>query len=170
MSALTSFELHTDPRGVSPDMSITPAPVIWRISAETVQSLAVADPPSPFDPSSVKIRITRSPGTPPPRRALYALAVRRGRRFTLVVHDVVLTGGRVLDPQTGLDRVCDVGLDGGSVTAIGEHLDGATNVDARGLVVAPGFVDLHSHAQSLPGRRLQACDGVTTALDLEAGR
>ena len=39
-----------------------------------------------------------------------------------------------------------------------------------GLVVAPGFIDLHSHAQTLPGRRLQACDGVTTALELEAGR
>ena len=50
------------------------------------------------------------------------------------------------------------------------RLDGATTVDVGGLVVAPGFVDLHSHAQTLPGRRLQACDGVTTALDLEAGR
>jgi N-acyl-D-aspartate/D-glutamate deacylase len=76
----------------------------------------------------------------------------------------------VLDPETGLDRVCDVGIDGGSVAAIGEGLEGATTVDAGGLVVAPGFIDLHSHAQTLPGRRLQACDGVTTALDLEAGR
>ena len=64
----------------------------------------------------------------------------------------------------------DVGIDGDSVTAVGDRLDGATIVDVRGLVVAPGFIDLHSHAQTLPGRRLQACDGVTTALDLEAGR
>ena len=57
-----------------------------------------------------------------------------------------------------------------AVTAVGDGLDGATTVDVGGLVVAPGFVDLHSHAQTLPGQRLQACDGVTTALDLEAGR
>jgi dihydroorotase-like cyclic amidohydrolase len=88
----------------------------------------------------------------------------------LVSHDLVLTGGRVVDPETGFDRVCDVGIDGVSVTAVGERLDGTTTVDVAGLVVAPGFVDLHSHAQTLPGRRLQACDGVTTALDLEAGR
>jgi hypothetical protein len=85
-------------------------------------------------------------------------------------HDVVLAGGRVLDPETGSDRIGDVGIDGASIAAIGEHLDGAVTVDVSGLVVAPGFVDLHSHAQTLPGRRLQACDGVTTALDLEAGR
>jgi cytosine/adenosine deaminase-related metal-dependent hydrolase len=87
-----------------------------------------------------------------------------------VSHDVVLAGGRVVDPETGFDRVCDVGIDGDSVTAVGDRLDGRTTVDVGGLVVAPGFVDLHSHAQTLPGRRLQACDGVTTALDLEAGR
>lgn len=85
-------------------------------------------------------------------------------------HDLVLAGGRVVDPETGFDRVCDVGIDGDSVTAVGDRLDGRTTVDVGGLVVAPGFVDLHSHAQTLPGRRLQACDGVTTALDLEAGR
>jgi N-acyl-D-aspartate/D-glutamate deacylase len=87
-----------------------------------------------------------------------------------MAHDLVLAGGRAVDPETGLDRVSDVGIDGGSVTALGERLDGTTTVDVSGLVVAPGFVDLHSHAQTLPGRRLQACDGVTTALDLEAGR
>ena len=85
-------------------------------------------------------------------------------------HDLVLVGGRVVDSETGFDRVCDVGIDGDSITAIGDHLDGVTLLDVGGLVVAPGFVDLHSHAQTLPGRRLQACDGVTTALDLEAGR
>jgi dihydroorotase-like cyclic amidohydrolase len=87
-----------------------------------------------------------------------------------VTHELVLAGGRVIDPETGLDRVCDVAIDGATVTGLGEGLEGATTVDAGGLVVAPGFVDLHSHAQTLPGRRLQACDGVTTALDLEAGR
>src|SRR3954464_2939648 len=86
------------------------------------------------------------------------------------MHDLVLAGGRVLDPETGLDRVCDVAIDGGSIAAIGDQLEGTTIIEVDGLVVAPGFIDLHSHAQTLPGRRLQACDGVTTALDLEAGR
>jgi cytosine/adenosine deaminase-related metal-dependent hydrolase len=104
------------------------------------------------------------------RRRFMGRAAGCGGAGGLVLHDLVLSAGRVLDPETGLDRVCDVGIDGGSVTAIGERLDGATTVDVGGLVVAPGFVDLHSHAQTLPGRRLQACDGVTTALDLEAGR
>lgn len=85
-------------------------------------------------------------------------------------HDLVLAGGRVIDPETGLDRRCDVGVDGGTITAVGDDLVGRRTIDVRGLVVAPGFIDLHSHAQTLPGRRLQACDGVTTALDLEAGR
>jgi cytosine/adenosine deaminase-related metal-dependent hydrolase len=89
---------------------------------------------------------------------------------TCTVHNVVLVGGRVVDPETGFDRVCDVEIDGESIKAVGDGLDGATSVDVSGFVVAPGFIDLHSHAQTLPGRRLQACDGVTTALDLEAGR
>src|SRR6476646_10123299 len=87
-----------------------------------------------------------------------------------MAYELVFAGGRVLDPETGLDRTCDVGIDGRRVIAVGDALDGATTIDARGHVVAPGFIDLHSHAQTLPGRRLQACDGVTTALDLEAGR
>ena len=87
------------------------------------------------------------------------------------MHELVLANGRVIDPETGFDRVCDVGIDGASITAVADRLDGATTVDVGGLVVAPGFVDLHSHAQTLPGRRLQACDGVTPAcVDLEAGR
>ncbi|HET9728805.1 MAG TPA: amidohydrolase family protein [Acidimicrobiia bacterium] len=85
-------------------------------------------------------------------------------------HDLVLRGGRVIDPETGLDDVRDVAIDGGTITAIGADVHGAVTIDARGLVVAPGFIDLHSHAHTLPGRRLQASDGVTASFDLEAGR
>ena len=73
-----------------------------------------------------------------------------------MAHDVVLAGGRVLDPETGFDRVCDVGIDGDSVTAVGVRLVGTTTVDMSAGSLSPlVFVDLHSHAQTLPGRRLQ---------------
>jgi len=86
-------------------------------------------------------------------------------------HNIVLHGGRVIDPESMLDAKRDVGISGGTVTAVTEDdLDGTTVIDVTGLVVAPGFIDLHSHAQNLAGRRLQAHDGVTTALDLEVGR
>lgn len=87
-----------------------------------------------------------------------------------MAHDLVLRGGRVIDPETGLDAICDVAIDGATIAAVGEDLAGHTTIDVAGRVVAPGFIDLHSHAATLPGRRLQACDGVTSVLDLEAGR
>jgi cytosine/adenosine deaminase-related metal-dependent hydrolase len=85
---------------------------------------------------------------------------------------IVLRGGRVVDPGTGLDQVADVLVDGGRIVGVGSDLpvpDGAELVDVTGMVVGPGFVDLHSHVHSVAGQRLQAMDGVTTALDLEAG-
>ncbi|WP_369130210.1 amidohydrolase family protein [Modestobacter roseus] len=86
------------------------------------------------------------------------------------VADLVLTGARVIDPETGLDAVRAVAVTGGTITAVGEAAPPAREVwDVAGSVLAPGFIDLHSHAQSTTGLRLQALDGVTTALELEAG-
>lgn len=85
-------------------------------------------------------------------------------------YDVVLRGGRVMDPETGLDAVRDVGLRGGALAKISsEPLEGARIVDARGLVVAPGFIDLHQHGHDPESYRLKALDGVTTALEMEIG-
>ena len=85
-------------------------------------------------------------------------------------YDVVLSRARVLDPETGLDGVRDVGVTGDRIAAVStEPLVGRTTVAAHGLVLAPGFIDLHSHAQSRTGHLLQAMDGVTTALELEMG-
>lgn len=84
----------------------------------------------------------------------------------------MLRGGRVLDPGTGFDGVADVLVDGDTMAAVGPDLvapDGTDVLDVTGRIVGPGFVDLHSHVHSIAGQRLQAMDGVTTALDLEAG-
>ena len=84
--------------------------------------------------------------------------------------DVVLRGGRVVDPESGLDAVRDVAVARGRIDSVGADLPGApVEVDATGLVVTAGFVDLHSHVNDIAGMRLQALDGVTTALELEAG-
>ena len=84
--------------------------------------------------------------------------------------DIVLRGGRVIDPESGLDAVLDVAIAGDRVARIGTALPrGRRDADVTGQVVTAGFIDVHSHAFDLGGARLQAMDGVTTALELEAG-
>lgn len=84
--------------------------------------------------------------------------------------DIVLSAGRVMDPESGLDAIRHVGIRGSRIDAVSTTpLTGKVAVDVSGLVVAPGFIDPHAHAQSLEGNRFQARDGVTTALELESG-
>ena len=84
--------------------------------------------------------------------------------------DLVIRGGRVIDPESGTDAVRDVGITGGRIARVSEGpLAGRRVFDATGLVVAPGFVDLHQHGQNPENDRLKALDGVTTALELEIG-
>jgi N-acyl-D-aspartate/D-glutamate deacylase len=88
-------------------------------------------------------------------------------------YDVVIAGGRVIDPASGLDDVRHVGIIDGVIRAISaQRLNGRTTLDASGLVVAPGFIDLHQHAQRTINPavdKLKVMDGVTTALELEVG-
>src|SRR5206468_3770055 len=72
--------------------------------------------------------------------------------------------------ETHLDALGSVGIEQGKITEVSrEPLHGKEVIDATGLVVAPGFIDLHSHGQMIPSMRMQAFDGVATALELEAG-
>jgi cytosine/adenosine deaminase-related metal-dependent hydrolase len=85
-------------------------------------------------------------------------------------YDLVLEGGRVMDPETGLDAVRNVGIRDGKIGRVSsEALSGRRVVHANGLVVAPGFIDLHQHGQDLESQRVKALDGVTTALEMEIG-
>ncbi len=86
------------------------------------------------------------------------------------VYDRVILNGRVMDPESALDARRNVGIRGGKVAAISANeLVGRDTIDAAGLVVAPGFIDLHDHWHNEEGYRFAALDGVTTALELEGG-
>lgn len=86
------------------------------------------------------------------------------------IPDIIIRNGRVMDPDSGFDQVCDIAISGGKITRIGAVSDkGKTEIDATALIVSPGFVDIHAHGQSVAADRMQAFDGVTTTLELEVG-
>jgi dihydroorotase len=75
-----------------------------------------------------------------------------------------------MDPETGLDAIRNVGIRGSRIAAITEDdISGTQTLDARGRVVAPGFIDLHQHGDSAEVYRAKIHDGVTSALELEMG-
>lgn len=85
-------------------------------------------------------------------------------------YDIVLAGGRVIDPETKLDAVRNVGILNNRIAQISSRpLQGKQTIDVSGLVVAPGFIDLHVHGRSNKEQEFQLHDGVTTALELEWG-
>jgi dihydroorotase len=85
-------------------------------------------------------------------------------------YDLVIQGGRVIDPEMRLDAVRNVGVRAGKIAALSAApIKGTRVIEAKGLVVAPGFIDLHAHGQDLENQRYQVRDGVTSALELEIG-
>ena len=87
-----------------------------------------------------------------------------------VQYDLVIANGRVIDPETQLDAIRHLGISDGSIRQISQQpLQGHKAIDASGLVVAPGFIDIHSHTPTLLGQKVNLLDGITTQLDLEAG-
>ncbi len=87
-----------------------------------------------------------------------------------MTYDLVILGGRVIDPESGLDAIRNIGVSGGRIETLTDaDIEGRSVIDANRLVVAPGFIDLHSHGQDAENYEVQAKDGVTTALELEVG-
>lgn len=86
-------------------------------------------------------------------------------------YDLVIVGGRVMDPESGLDAVRNVGVSDGKIVAVTQDaITGKQTIDAKGHVVAPGFIDGHVHVVDSPiAQKGLVRDGVTTALDLEVG-
>lgn len=89
---------------------------------------------------------------------------------TAETYDIVILNGRVIDPESKTDAVRNLGISNGKIKSISRaRLDGRNTIDARGLVVSPGFIDLHQHGQNEENYRFKALDGVTSALELEVG-
>jgi len=86
------------------------------------------------------------------------------------MYDLVIVGGRVIDPETHLDAIRNIGILQNHIAQItAEPLLGKETIDANGLVVAPGFIDLHVHGRTNKEQEYQLHDGLTTALELEWG-
>ena len=86
-------------------------------------------------------------------------------------YDLVVQGGRVLDPASGTEKKLNVGIQAGRIAALSPApLSGRDIIDATGMVVGPGFIDLHAHGGTLLSGRLQLFDGVTTAIEAEVGQ
>ena len=84
--------------------------------------------------------------------------------------ETVIANGRVMDPATELNAIRHIGITDGTIKSISKApLKGKVTINAKGLVVAPGFVDLHQHGQRPEDYPFKAMDGVTTALELEVG-
>lgn len=116
--------------------------------------------PAPVRPT--RAAPVSAPPPEEPANAAVLTEVEPGRHF-----DVAILGGRVMDPETGLDLVANVGVDGGTVAAITlQPIGGRTEIDASGHVVAPGFIDLLSYAPNTYGVWYKVGDGVTTNLGM----
>ena len=96
---------------------------------------------------------------------LFALTLSAQQPF-----DIVIANGRVMDPESNLDAIRNIGIRNGKIAAITtQQIKAKQTIDAKNRVVAPGFIDLHAHGQSPESNEYQAHDGVTTALELEVG-
>ncbi|HEY6362725.1 MAG TPA: amidohydrolase/deacetylase family metallohydrolase [Vicinamibacterales bacterium] len=104
------------------------------------------------------------------RQFVYAGAAMLTRASSVfaATYDVVIKGGRVIDPSLRIDAVRDVAIAGGRIAAVEPSItaDATEVIDARGRLVVPGLLDIHTHyARDAEGARVGLADGVTGWID-----
>ncbi len=86
------------------------------------------------------------------------------------VYDIIINNARVIDPETGFDAIMNIGVSGDKISTItNDEISGKVEIEATGLIAAPGFIDLHVHGQDPYTEKLGVRDGRTTQLELESG-
>jgi N-acyl-D-aspartate/D-glutamate deacylase len=101
---------------------------------------------------------------------LFCVALLLGLACSTRSYDLVIADGHVMDPESGFDQVAHVGIVGDRIEAISEQpLRGVTTIDAGGLVVAPGLIEIHTHGEDSLNYGFRAMDGITTMVDTERG-
>ncbi|MDQ4144790.1 MAG: amidohydrolase family protein [Actinomycetota bacterium] len=144
-------------------VELTLAAVVFTIAATIVEP-DVFDFSTPLDARAIEEQVEAIPQEPP---RLESAATTAPPPADDHVYDVAITGGRVMDPDSGYDEMANVGIDDGTVTEITDAaIQGKKEVDASGLVVAPGFIDLESYDPNPYGIWYKIADGVTTNLGM----
>ena len=103
-----------------------------------------------------------------PQQFSAATLVRVPNVFAAAKYDLIVKGGRVIDPSRKLDAIRDVAIANGLIAAIGANIraDGVETIDASGKLVVPGLIDIHTHAARVKeGPALCLADGVTGWID-----
>jgi dihydroorotase len=112
------------------------------------------------------------------RRQFVSAAAAGAAMFARIPHafaqtyELIIMGGRVIDPSIGLDATRDVAIAGGRIVAVEPNIAASAPdvIDARGKIVAPGLIDIHTHAgRSKEGPPLALQDGVTGWVDAGSG-
>ncbi len=95
-------------------------------------------------------------------------AIPRGLAATAVKYDLIIRGGRVVDPSRKLNAIRDVAIADGRIVAVGANIssNATETIDARGKLVVPGLIDIHTHATRVHDGPAQClADGVTGLID-----